>query len=643
MERLIISLYEKIKKNNIKNKLSSLYWIYDIDNIIVKEGGLIKRYIKVLFFNRQFNENENLMRLYLSINGKSILQDSFQIVSEFKNKNVMGFVTQIDLAEEEKNVEITGYIVNGKKIELDKEYIDLNVEYNQEKLNAIYEYSGKLNIKELLTIPKIRDNYWLCSCGYINDLKTIKCPICMRKKEDLDFFINFDVEKEVLSKLQDRIEVNTLETAEAIKMKYALAVEKKYGIELKKVLLNIDSEIIEQQQEMMIDNKIEEYLKNNKLIWDVKEDFETNIQSYIQPLCKGIIKQEDVLKRMNLESEKKQYNIIVRLRAQKKKKRNKIIIAVSCVFLIGILSIVYYNMSKPPIVNRDYKNEKNVVKLLNDVYDIMIKEKNYEIESNFNIDFGSEISYSRKTINTITEQGNILKDTTKGKLFRTIYDGTSTYYYIYDKKEMKQYTLFDLRNASDNMRFNSSIQFNSGAYPDSKLYKMYESEINKSDLEQNLFLKSWMDYYTENIDLYSMNVEEKEEEYVIKITFDSNEFNWEKIIENAKKIKFDDKSLENIAGATGMIYAQMNHYPELDLRNIEYSATLTINKEGQIINLKEQYKAIDDGYGFHLSYEGKSKFTKYETCVFEKDILKQAVDQSENAIVGKEPELSDLK
>ncbi|MEJ8738477.1 hypothetical protein WKT02_13580 [Erysipelotrichaceae bacterium HCN-30851] len=642
MEKLIISLYEKIKANNIRNRLDSLYWIYIVENIIVRENGLSKRYLKILFFNRQFNENGNLMRLYLNINGKVAFQDSFQVVSDYNNQNIMGFIINIDLEEEDKNVEITGYILNGKKIELKEDFIDLNIDFNQEKVNAICEYGGESNTKELITVPQITDNYWLCCCGYINAVNTKICPVCARKQNDLSFFIQFNVEEEVISKIQNRIEVNTQETAEEIKMKYARAVEKKYGIELEKVLLNIDLDKIEQQQTMMIDNQIKEYLKNNKITWNVEENFETNISNYIYPICKGIIKKEDVLKRIDLETEELEYKKAVKYNLKKKKKRKLLVLVISCIFVITLSSILYYNMTKPPIANRDYSKEKNVVRLLEDAYNVMKKEKNYEVNSSINYDCGFERSYSYKSIRTFSEEGNILKYSTYGLYNSEVYDGTSIDYYIEDKKNMKEYHLLDLRNASDSMKSASSMYFSNGAYPDSKLYKMSESELGIDKLDQQVFLESWIDYYSENIDLYSINADKSEQGYIVNITFDSNESNYNMILDEINELNSGEKSIEKIAGVTDFVYDANNYYPELNLRNVQYSAIIELNNDGQITNLKQHFEAIDDGYGFNLNYDEELKFTKYGECTFEKDILNYAVDQSENIIMGKEPDLSDL-
>lgn len=48
-------------------------------------------------------------------------------------------------------------------------------------------------------------------------------------------------------------------------------------------------------------------------------------------------------------------------------------------------------------------------------------------------------------------------------------------------------------------------------------------------------------------------------------------------------------SIEKIAGVTAFIYDAYNYYPELNLRNVQYSAAIEINNNGQITNLKQHF------------------------------------------------------
>lgn len=48
-------------------------------------------------------------------------------------------------------------------------------------------------------------------------------------------------------------------------------------------------------------------------------------------------------------------------------------------------------------------------------------------------------------------------------------------------------------------------------------------------------------------------------------------------------------SIEKIAGVTAFIYDAYNYYPELNLRNVQYSAAIEINNDGQITNLKQHF------------------------------------------------------
>ena len=113
MKKLILKLYQQIEKEQIKNNIHSKYWIFHIESVLVKEEGISKRYLKVLFFNRMMNEHDNLMRLYLNVNGEKIEKDDFVVSSNYRNRNVMGFLLERDLIDEGENVTIESYVVDG--------------------------------------------------------------------------------------------------------------------------------------------------------------------------------------------------------------------------------------------------------------------------------------------------------------------------------------------------------------------------------------------------------------------------------------------------------------------------------------------------------------------------------------------------
>ena len=174
-----IDLYKQINTSQIKNRIDSFYWIYDVETLIKRENDINKRYLKIKIFNRMMNESNNLMRLYLNINGQEIYEDYFEKIPEYNNENILGIIVERDLAEEKFEVEITGYILNGTKLTPKGRYIS-NIEIKEDKqlLSALKEKYFSQNKNDCNNLPIINDEYWLCTCGYVNDVKSSKCPKC---------------------------------------------------------------------------------------------------------------------------------------------------------------------------------------------------------------------------------------------------------------------------------------------------------------------------------------------------------------------------------------------------------------------------------------------------------------------------------
>ena len=65
MDEIVLKFYDEIFKNQIKNHINSIYWVYKIENSIAKKGENLYRVLRIYFFNRKFDEHNSLMRLYL--------------------------------------------------------------------------------------------------------------------------------------------------------------------------------------------------------------------------------------------------------------------------------------------------------------------------------------------------------------------------------------------------------------------------------------------------------------------------------------------------------------------------------------------------------------------------------------------------
>lgn len=47
MNNLFYMLYNCMNKDSIRNRLDSVYWLYSIENIIVKRDDIYRRFLKV--------------------------------------------------------------------------------------------------------------------------------------------------------------------------------------------------------------------------------------------------------------------------------------------------------------------------------------------------------------------------------------------------------------------------------------------------------------------------------------------------------------------------------------------------------------------------------------------------------------------
>ena len=83
MNNLFYMLYNCMNKDSIRNRLDSVYWLYNVENIIVKRNGVCRRFLKVRFFNRFFNEQNDLMQMKFNFHGQEFTIKRFEFVSEF--------------------------------------------------------------------------------------------------------------------------------------------------------------------------------------------------------------------------------------------------------------------------------------------------------------------------------------------------------------------------------------------------------------------------------------------------------------------------------------------------------------------------------------------------------------------------------
>lgn len=289
MNPRVTEFYKKMNSNGIKNRADSQYWIYEINSEIKRINGLSKRFIQVLFFNRYFNENENLMRLYLLVNGKEVQQDRFSQLSS-DEPNVLGFILEVDLADEGKNVEIIGYIQDGKKIDLKEDYIKpftVNEAPETLRLLKLYEFSGQ--DKDIIVLPKIDEDHWICICGNYNPIEDTYCKVCATKLEEAERIANINQKSLILNNINKVIKREGNETVDEMINRYVYKYQMTYGFSKEEILGHINRD---------------ELIKNNAPKIPVHESsISNNIESSYHP--------ESIDASSNISSSKKSNKLIM--------------------------------------------------------------------------------------------------------------------------------------------------------------------------------------------------------------------------------------------------------------------------------------------------------------------------------------------
>lgn len=244
---MIEELFEKACKYT--NYKESNYWIYSVENKVLKRDDKIKKYLIVRFYNHYFNENNDLKELYLDVKGRKELVTEFTLTKKYNDKNIMGLAIEISLEDVIKDVSIVGYKNNDYKIIFSNQtpIEHIAIEENYQKLNVLKSAFSK---KTVNMIPAFGKD-WFCSCGCYNYEDSMYCEQCGTSKKELSEMINYN-SLNLISKLQSKIKFSHNETFQETINKYISAIKYKYGIDENLILENLDIETL-----------IEKYYKEN--------------------------------------------------------------------------------------------------------------------------------------------------------------------------------------------------------------------------------------------------------------------------------------------------------------------------------------------------------------------------------------------
>lgn len=599
MANIRMDLYKSIYDQQIPNHKASLYWIYDIQNIITKEQGISKRFIKVLFFNKLMNENNNLMRLYLKVNTKLLEQNQFQTVSQYENDSIMGFLIEIDLIDDKKDVEICGYVIDGKHVDVqDDLFVMPKFVNNQKKLDALKDFYMS-NSDDVHVYPHVDELGWFCYCGYYSANDEVVCPICAKKKDDIIQTLSLPIDQLVLTKLMDKIKVTTDITIDELIKYYEKTLLEKYGIESNKVIGYIDKPILLNEQKYLIDKKITDYITLNPIKFNFNITFETNLDIYCSSITNSVITKDAVLKLLNKDTLEREFVSQNREYKKASQKRKKIIIATTSVALVFALGYFAYEV----IFKDVYQGVsiQNTPKFRAQACSGKIKEYNFKNDSLKEMVIENNLCDFEVTDQTIPKN-NIEKDGENKEVIaldeeHVLVSETST---ISDNEKKVSFYIADLnKNITVDLR-------NSSYYLES-----YDGErIMKSSV------------YSDNLEVFSYTWEyEDDHNYTIK------EFLQDKQLSNVY-IFINDKLSEIVGYDTWsennqkITLGNVSYNSEGDISEIIYkdinSNTVTQRITYENNKMKESY-SFDDGeqtYQRQYLYDKNGLMLKVETFNF---------------------------
>lgn len=202
MEEYIL---KQIKYNKIKNNVHCPIIMFEKD-IFTYEG---KEYINIYVYSKE-------PLITMEINGKKPISVreatliNLTINDEFR---CLCFLYN----DVKDNMVITQYNTSSGSHKIEK--IDLvdydDIDYNENNLGILKELNLK-GFKELTILPKVRENYWICSCGKFNTEK--ECSNCKVKKGFVEYYATEkDIQQKYAEKKFDKQRFNSENMEEEIK------------------------------------------------------------------------------------------------------------------------------------------------------------------------------------------------------------------------------------------------------------------------------------------------------------------------------------------------------------------------------------------------------------------------------------------
>ena len=314
-----VKIFQVLEVSQIKNDPSLPYWIYHIESVQVCG----KKFFKVYLFNKEFDDKK-LNFITFEHLGKEYQFANFDVVSEFKDQNIVGVAFETTIDDFNMDIRIIREIVDGREYGssqlLDNYIRSIEPVEKSYLISKMPQYAKHHEI-----YPQITKTYWQCSCGRIHSNNTINCS-CGLTINDINDILNFDFEENhIQDYLNKPIGYDLNKSFEQNIDDYKLQFKTSFGINPEKLIERINlgaeeekyNELYEERNKQLIEEKIrKQKLEEKAKIAAKKRKKKFTIISSLVCICvlfAFIL--NTVISKMKynalVESSKKKYNALV--------------------------------------------------------------------------------------------------------------------------------------------------------------------------------------------------------------------------------------------------------------------------------------------------------------------------------------------
>lgn len=258
-----VKIFQVLEESQIKNDPSLPYWIYHIESVQVCG----KKFFKVYLFNKEFDDKK-LNFITFEHLGKEYQFANFNVVSEFKDQNIVGVAFETNIDDFNMDIRIVREAVDGGECTpsqvLDSYIRSIEPAEKSYLISKVPQYAKHHDI-----YPQITKNYWQCSCGRIHSNNTVNCS-CGLTINDINEILNFDFEEShILDYLNKPIGYDLNKSFEQNIEDYKLQFKTSFGTNPEKLIERINLEAEEDKYNELCEERnnrlIEEKIRKQKL------------------------------------------------------------------------------------------------------------------------------------------------------------------------------------------------------------------------------------------------------------------------------------------------------------------------------------------------------------------------------------------